>query len=105
MDCFYVVPCEWDGAGVVVKTALRNEQRLNPNRELQNALQCVQFLTKKLSTNVSNMYSKKKPSISRKFWHIDGSAVVRSNLLHVQPSLAPGVYTRFFLSLLPIQQN
>jgi hypothetical protein len=73
------VPGEWDGAGAVVKTALRNEQRLNPNRELQNALQCVQFLTEKLSTRVSSTYSKKKPLIFRKFWHIDESAVVRSN--------------------------
>jgi hypothetical protein len=105
MDCFCVVPGEWDKASVVVKIALRNEQQLNPNRELQESLQCVQFLTEKLSTCVSNMYSKKKPLISRKFWHIDESAVVRSNLLHVQPSLAPGVYTRSFHSLLPIQQN
>lgn len=35
---------EWDGAGAVVKRALRNEQLLNPHRRLQNAEDCVQFL-------------------------------------------------------------
>lgn len=35
---------EWDGAGAVVKKALRSEQLLNPHRRLQNAADCVQFL-------------------------------------------------------------
>lgn len=35
---------EWDGAGAVVKRALRNEQLVNPHRRLQNAADCVQFL-------------------------------------------------------------
>jgi hypothetical protein len=70
---------EWDGAGAIIKTALRNGQRLNPNRELQNASQCVQFLTEKLSTRIASMYMKKKAQISRKFWHIEEASVVRSN--------------------------
>lgn len=70
---------EWDWAGAVIKMALRNEQRLNPNRELQNALQCVEFLTEKLSTRVASTYRKKKAHISQKFWHIDASSVARSN--------------------------
>lgn len=35
---------EWDGAGAVVKRALRSEQLMNPNRPLQNARDCVTFL-------------------------------------------------------------
>lgn len=35
---------EWDGAGAVVKRALRSEQLTNPQRKLQNALDCVTFL-------------------------------------------------------------
>jgi hypothetical protein len=70
---------EWDGAGAVIKTALRNEQCLNPNQELQNVAQCVQVLTEKLSTRVASMYRKRKAHISRKFWHIEEASVVRSN--------------------------
>jgi hypothetical protein len=70
---------EWDGAGAIIKTALRNEQRLNPNRELQNASQCVQILTEKLSTRVASTYRKGKAQISKKFWHIEKASVVRSN--------------------------
>ena len=40
---------EWDGAGAVVKRALRNEQLHNPLRKLQDALGAVQFLEEKLS--------------------------------------------------------
>lgn len=35
---------EWDGAGAVVKRALRSEQLLNPHRRLQTAEDCVHFL-------------------------------------------------------------
>ena len=35
---------EWDGAGAVVKRALRSEQLLNPNQPLQNARDWVTFL-------------------------------------------------------------
>ena len=35
---------KWDGAGAVVKRALRNEQLLNPHRRLQNAEDCVLYL-------------------------------------------------------------
>jgi hypothetical protein len=40
---------EWDGAGVVVKTKLRNEQLRNPTRMLQNAGNVVEFLEETLS--------------------------------------------------------
>lgn len=35
---------KWDGAGAVIKRALRNEQLVNPHRQLQNAADCVHFL-------------------------------------------------------------
>jgi hypothetical protein len=43
---------EWDGAGAVVKKALRSEQLLNPHRLLQNALQCVTFLNATMAGQV-----------------------------------------------------
>jgi hypothetical protein len=61
-----------------VKTTLRTEQRLNPSRQLQNAEECVNFLTEKLSTRAYNTYSKQKVAITRKFWHIRESEVIRS---------------------------
>lgn len=70
---------EWDGAGAVIKRALRIEQRLNPSRQLQNAKDCVEFLTETLSTRTANSYQKQKADICRKFWHIQESEVVRSN--------------------------
>jgi hypothetical protein len=43
---------EWDGAGAVVKKALRSEQLLNPHRLLQNALHCVTFLNATMAGQV-----------------------------------------------------
>lgn len=45
---------EWDGAGAVVKRALRKEQLLNPQRTLQNAEQCFTFLNATLAGQVPN---------------------------------------------------
>jgi hypothetical protein len=61
-----------------VKTTLRTEQRLNPSRQLQNAEECVNFLTEKLSTRAYSTYIKQKVAITRKFWHIRESEVIRS---------------------------
>lgn len=45
---------EWDGAGAVVKRALRNEQLLNPHRRLQNAADCILFLDATMAGQVPN---------------------------------------------------
>lgn len=67
---------EWDGAGAVVKRALRQEQIQNPNRPLQNAAQVVEFLKENYSTRVGTQYTQatSKP-ICREFWHIGESEV------------------------------
>jgi hypothetical protein len=70
---------EWNGIGAIIKRALRTEQRLNPNMQLQNAKQCVEFLTETLPNRMANSYQKQKVGICRKFWHIEESKVVRSN--------------------------
>ena len=44
---------EWDGAGAIVKTRLRNEQLRNLARMLQNASNVVAFLEETLSTGIA----------------------------------------------------
>jgi hypothetical protein len=79
ISCNYYIPGEWDGAGAVVKTTLRTEQRLNPFHQLQNAEQYVNFLMDKLSSHVSSSYQTRKADIFQKFWHIKESDMVQSN--------------------------
>ena len=45
---------EWDGAGAVVKRALRSEQLLKPHRTLRNARDCITFLDMSLAGQVPN---------------------------------------------------
>jgi hypothetical protein len=62
---------EWDGAGVVVKRALRAEQIQNPLRPLQNAELVVEFLEEKYTERVPSSYQQSTtPPLSRVFWHI-----------------------------------
>lgn len=62
---------EWDGAGAVVKRALRAEQIQNPSRPLQNADQVVEFLKENYSTRVASSYNQCRSNfISRVFWNI-----------------------------------
>jgi hypothetical protein len=77
--CIWLATEEWDGVGAVIKRALRTKQRLNPNKQLQNAKDCAEFLMETLSTRTANSYQKQKADICRKFWHIEESEVVRSN--------------------------
>jgi hypothetical protein len=42
---------------------LRTEQRLNPNMQLQNAKECLEFLTETLPTRMANSYHKQKADI------------------------------------------
>jgi hypothetical protein len=46
----FVAVGEWDGAGTVVKRALRNEQLQHPERQMQNAAHCVEFLNSRFSS-------------------------------------------------------
>jgi hypothetical protein len=74
-------PGEWDGAGAVVKRALRAEQIRNPGRQLQNARHVVDFLTEHLSSRVPSSYAQSTTKdISRCFWHVGENDVLRSNL-------------------------
>lgn len=68
---------EWDGAGAVLKSRLRHEQRTNPTRQLQSASDVVYFLKETLSVRVPSSYRKEKCEIKRQFWLID--SVDRSN--------------------------
>ena len=66
-----VVAGEWDGAGAVVKRALRMEQIRNPERQLQNALQCVDFLKQGFSSRAPSSYAGSTTrDIQRTFWHV-----------------------------------
>jgi hypothetical protein len=63
---------EWDGAGAVVKRALRNEQLQHPERQMQNTTHCIEFLNSHFSSRVSNSYAKSTTDdCDRTFWHID----------------------------------
>ena len=77
--CIWWPTSEWDGAGAIIKRALRTVQLLNPNKQQQDAKQCVEFLTETLPIRMANSYQKQKADICRKFWHIAKSEVVRSS--------------------------
>jgi hypothetical protein len=74
---------EWDGAGAVLKSKLRQEQIRNPWRRLQNAADVVDFLREALSTRVPSSYvtrnpdAPRKPEIFREFWHVPVNATIR----------------------------
>jgi hypothetical protein len=72
---------EWDGAGAVIKTKLRNEQLRNPTLRLQNSGDVVAFLNEALSTRVP-MLSRRasRGPIHRYFYNVPAAAVDRSNL-------------------------
>lgn len=71
---------EWDGAGAVVKRALRQHQIQHPEDELANAHQCVEFLKAKFSHRVIGSSDvRNEVPISRVFWHIGPEEVDRSN--------------------------
>lgn len=62
---------EWDGAGAVVKRALRNEQLQHPDRPMQNAGHCVEFLRSRFSSRASSSYARSTTfECDRSFWHI-----------------------------------
>jgi hypothetical protein len=76
----FFVSGEWDGAGAVVKRALRKHQLQHPEDELANAEQCVQFLKSRFSHRVLSSYEQSKEvPIFREFWHIGVDDVDRSN--------------------------
>jgi hypothetical protein len=66
---------EWDGAGVVVKKALRAEQIQNPLRPLQNATLVVEFLEEKYTERIASSYQQSTtPPLSRvlAYWREGG---------------------------------
>ena len=66
---------EWDGAGAVVKTRLRNEQLRNPARMLQNAGNVVAFLEEELSGRIAMSHPRfGRDKIYRYFHHVAGVA-------------------------------
>lgn len=70
---------EWDGAGAVVKRALRMHQIQHPEDELSNVQHCVDFLMSRLSHRVLSSYEQSKVvPVSREFWHIGVGDVDRS---------------------------
>lgn len=76
--CTFGLAGEWDGAGAVVKTRLRNEQLQNPDRPLQNASDVVAFLNETLANRVI-MSSERcgRDEISRYFHDIARDSVPR----------------------------
>ena len=70
---------EWDGAGAIVKRALRPEQIQNPLRQLANASQVVDFLQEKYTERVQSSYNQTKlnmaPPLSHVLWHIGETEV------------------------------
>lgn len=74
---------EWDGAGAVIKRALRNEQLRNPHRELSNAAHCADFLRERFSSRVPSSYLQANVAdVARRFWHIGVDDVARGNAWH-----------------------
>jgi hypothetical protein len=68
---------EWDGAGTVVKTKLRNKQLKNPKRQLQNASNVVAFLEEMLSVRVHQYTTRKgRRHISRYFHEVSKEDLV-----------------------------
>ena len=85
---FSAVAGEWDGAGAVVKHALRMEQIRNPDRQLQNAAQCVDFLQEGFSTQPPSSYAGTTTrDIHRTSWHIGENEVSRDQPMacHTNP--------------------
>lgn len=80
-----LLPCmlllgEWDGAGAVVKRAIRMHQIQHPEDEMANASHVVDFLKSRFSNRVASSYEQSKElPISREFWHIGIEDVDRSN--------------------------
>lgn len=75
-----VIAGEWDGAGAVVKRALRMEQIRNAERPLQNALQCVEFLKQGFSSRAPSSYAGTTTrDIHRTFWHVGEHEINRES--------------------------
>ena len=68
---------EWDGAGAILKRALRTEQLQNPTRRLQDAADAVQFLEEKLGGLVPGCVGETRTISRRYFHHISVEAVDR----------------------------
>jgi hypothetical protein len=81
---------EWDGAGAMVKRALRAEQIQNPLQPLQNAVLVVEFLEEKYTKRVASSYQQSTtPPLSRVFWHI-GEKEVDHHDKNVKCNTLPG---------------
>jgi hypothetical protein len=55
-------PGEWDGAGAIVKRALRMHQIQHPEEELTNAEQCVEFLQSRFTSRALSSYEQSTAS-------------------------------------------
>lgn len=53
-------PGEWDGAGAVVKRAIRTHQIQHPEDEMTNAQHCVDFLKSRFSHRALSPYEQSK---------------------------------------------
>jgi hypothetical protein len=78
---------EWDGAGAVVKRALRAEQIQNPLQPLQNVAQVVEFLEEEYTERIYEQSM--TPPLSRVFWHI-GEKEVDHHEKSVKCNTLPG---------------
>jgi hypothetical protein len=73
-------PGEWDGAGAVVKRALRMHQIQHPKEELANAEQCVEFLHSSFTSRALSSYEQSTTEcVRREFWYIKVDDVDKSN--------------------------
>jgi hypothetical protein len=82
---------EWDRAGVVVKTKLRNEQLWNPARTLQNDGNVVEFLEETLSDRIVMSHPRfGRNRIYRFFHHVAGVARQESDILNSYCEPIPG---------------
>jgi hypothetical protein len=73
-------PGEWDGAGTVVKRALKMHQIQHPEEELANAELCVEFLQPRFTSQALSSYEQFiSECVRREFWHIKVDDVDRSN--------------------------
>lgn len=71
---------EWDGAGAVVKRALRTEQLHNPSRKLQDAKDVVEFLQESMSGLVQSSLQSKRTVSYRHFYNIKPDDVDRTHV-------------------------
>ena len=63
-----------------MKRALRIEQIRNPERQLQNALQCVEFLQQGFSNRAPSSYAgTSSRDIHRTFWHVGENEINRES--------------------------